>query len=66
MAKKTTEENMDDRQAEICDLREKLNAVGDSLSCAEDCETPEDFNANTAEALSGLQDVIKELKALGA
>ena len=61
---KTTENNFDDRQADVSDIVTTINAAVEALDNAESCETPEDFDANVDEALEGLKAAISEIKGL--
>ena len=61
--KKTTAENIDDRQAGVDDMSANIEAAADSLSNAVSCETPEDFDENIDEAINYLKIALSELKA---
>ena len=62
----TTEDNIEDRQGEIEDIRAHAQAVLDHLECAEGCETPKDFDININEALDSARTLIEQLKELRA
>lgn len=44
--------DLDDKQSAISDLRERLESALEALSCAETCETEQDFLTNVREAMA--------------
>jgi hypothetical protein len=64
MATKTTTGNFDDRQSEIDEARTYASDLDDALVNAESCETPEDFDANIAEAQAGIEALLKLVKEI--
>lgn len=61
---KTTAANFDERQAEIEGIKDEIQAAASDLSCAESCETAEDFDVNVSAAEHSLHMAMKELKEL--
>lgn len=57
---KTTVGNLNDRQANVADLRQILSSLEDDLINAESCETPADFDANMASFIEGAKQLFKE------
>jgi len=57
--RKTTKATLEDRLAQVVDLRALLVPITSAVVCAETVETPEDFDAN----LDAVEDGIKELLA---
>jgi hypothetical protein len=56
--------DLDDRQAEIGDIRNDLAEVTIALENAESCETEHDFNANVEQALEAAERLVAALKEL--
>jgi hypothetical protein len=60
----TTADNLEDRQAEIDDIKKLAQALLDSLDCAEGCETPTDFDANIEAVFENMKEITAALKEL--
>lgn len=56
--------DLDDRQAEIGDIRNDLAEVNIALDNAESCETESDFDANIEQALEAAERFVEALKDL--
>lgn len=60
----TTTDNLDERMGEISDLVSAAEEITDHLRTAETVETAADFDANLDEAVSAVEALLKELKAV--
>lgn len=64
MTKKTTTENIDDRQADLDELSAALSGATEALSDAECSETPEDFDANIDALISYAKALLEAAREL--
>jgi len=63
---RTTEKNLERRQAEIADVKMLLEQLEGAFRCAEDCERPDEFDANLGDmeaAAQAILGVIREVRA---
>lgn len=58
---KTTDKNIDERQANIGEVRKHAEAIIEALDNAESCETPNDFDANMRDVRSSASQLLESV-----
>jgi len=58
------DEDLQDKQSEVDDIRKALAEVGEHLDCAESCETGADFVVNIEDAIKALDRIRRDLVEL--